>query len=121
MPGREAAKDNPKGIASISPAVAWNELPWVGRRERSSTPTGLCPESCVGSENALASTPLELGVSVGREPKVAPASQPWAGGQNPVGILGGGRRGGTDEIHMAAHQPGERRLEAVFSVGAQQL
>lgn len=30
-------------------------------------------------------------------------------------------RGRIDEIHMAAHQNGERRFGAVFSVGAQQL
>ncbi len=31
------------------------------------------------------------------------------------------QRGGMDEIHVAAHQLGERRFGAVFSVGAQQL
>lgn len=31
------------------------------------------------------------------------------------------QRGGMDEIHIAAHQLGERRFGAVFSVGEQQL
>ena len=104
---RQDAKVRRTILKGLRPSVARNELPWVGRRKRILTPTGLCPESCAGQGNGLATTPLGLDASVGREPKVAPAAQPWAGGRNPVGILRDDRRGGIDEIHMAAHQLGE--------------
>ena len=38
-----------------------------------------------------------------------------------VRIANHAQRGGIDEIHLAAHQLGECRFGAVFSVGAQQL
>ena len=82
----EDAKHNPKGIESISPAVARTELPWVGCWKRIPPQRG-----CVvrGGEDAGGAQPRWVGASVGREPKVAPASQPWAAGGNPDGIPSG--------------------------------
>jgi hypothetical protein len=64
------------------PRVARNELPWVGARNKSATPTGLW----LGGTANTSTTPLGLAISVRRFPRVARSSQPWAGGHNPVGI-----------------------------------
>jgi len=43
------------------------------------------PSSC----QAQAATPVGLSILFGRFPRVARASQPWAGGPNPIGIGNG--------------------------------
>jgi hypothetical protein len=40
------APDNPKGIASASPRLARQRLPWVCVREMKTTPTASSPTSC---------------------------------------------------------------------------
>jgi hypothetical protein len=66
----------------IQPRVATKELPWVDV-QTTSTLKGLKPRAKNG-----ASTPMGLKIFFGRLPRVARASQPWAGGRNPFGILG---------------------------------
>ena len=48
----------------------------------------------------MAATALRLKMFVGRFPRVARASQPWALGRNPVGILGW--REGLRVLHLVA-------------------
>jgi len=64
------------------PRVARHELPWVKARENSATPTGLWPHCATNT----GTTPLGLVRFADVEPRVARASQPWAGGRNPFGI-----------------------------------
>ena len=68
--------------SASKPRVARHELPWVRRGARFPTPTGLCP--C--SSRPEATTPLGLPNLSAPLPRVARASQPWAGGHNPFGI-----------------------------------
>ena len=72
---------NPEGIASLSPGLRRQALPWVTRSKISTTPTGLCQRG--DREDA---TPLGLRRDSARFPGVAPAAQPRALGRNPVGI-----------------------------------
>src|SRR5258708_29435819 len=69
--------------SATKPRVASSELPSVKAREESATPTGLW---LWGTTNA-GTTPMGLSRSSRFFPRVARCSQPWAGGQNPFGIL----------------------------------
>jgi len=61
--------------------------PTLGHRSnKSSTTTWLWPIGRDG-RNEMAATALRLEMLVGRCPRVACATQPWALGRNPVGIL----------------------------------
>src|SRR6266404_1112542 len=86
---------NPKGVASrISipkglriKAQGCESRATLGKRgEGLSTPTGLRLMHADHHTECAAATPLGLWVSEQLFPRVARASQPWAGGHNPVGI-----------------------------------
>ncbi len=88
----------PKGL--WPKAKVWRPAPTLGRRLLvSTTPTGLW--HC---HPRLVKTPLGL-LTIWRPlPRVAPRAQPWAGGQNPVGIQEPKRAGrkGVDSIAVEA-------------------
>ena len=71
---------NPKGIPAQSPGLRACELPWV------ITPRACQPQRGCGLGGDRAATPLGLCAIVSSFPRVARASQPWAGGRNPFGI-----------------------------------
>ena len=77
----------PKGLSP--PAQGCKARATLGvAKKKVPTPTGLCP-AC----RDQVATPLGLRAVPARFPRVARASQPWALGQNPVGIqsLGNGK------------------------------
>ena len=70
---------NPKGIVSSSPGLRGTSYPG-SRRDRFSTPTGLCHVATEGPQP-------RWGCWVAAWfPRVARASQPWAWSRNPFGI-----------------------------------
>src|SRR6266511_3202663 len=70
----------------LQPRVARHELPWVTNPETGPTLKGLHP-ILLRAIRALESTLSGLmGIVVGSLPSVAPSSQRWAEGWNPVGI-----------------------------------
>jgi len=83
---------NPKGIASSSP-----RLPSLRGYLGSRCKNGFNRNAAVANvardgRTGMAATALRLKILAGRIPSVARASQPWALGRNPVGILGWLRR-----------------------------
>ena len=80
-PGTQRSS-NPNGIVSSSPGLRGTSYPG-SRTEWCATPTGLWP---VGTGGAEGPQPRWGCGVIARFPRVARASQPWAGGRNPVGI-----------------------------------
>src|SRR5262245_54455721 len=86
MVGREPAMIfNPNGIAASSPGLRGTSYPGSASK-RFSTRKGLW-QTLVISDGAIAATPSGLEKISNVQPRVAPSSQPWAGGRNPFGIL----------------------------------
>ena len=74
------ARGNANGVLSFSPGLARSMSDYPGDQSKTAlTPTGLC--LC----DAPATTPLGL-ARVDLIPRVARASQPWAGGHNAFGV-----------------------------------
>ena len=83
---RERVAANPNGILSQSPGLRAASYPGSGPVRR------LNPNGVAASFPQWAATPLGLKFSSSQFPKVARASQPWAGGHNPFGIREGSPR-----------------------------
>jgi hypothetical protein len=62
-------------------ALPRHALPWETAPSRTTTPTGLRRPTCHSCHN-----PVGVGLAMGTSPKVVAALQPWANGQNPIGI-----------------------------------
>lgn len=77
-----AALPNPNGIPSPSPGLASRAYPGSVAGNLPNPNGVVARDRCQG-----AATPSGLREIRGTAPKVARASQPWAVGRNPVGIL----------------------------------
>jgi hypothetical protein len=84
---RETRCGNPNGIASYSPRLARQRLPW-GIVKQIINHNVVVANVARDGQNEMAATALRLGMLVGRLPRVARAAQPWALGRNSVGIHG---------------------------------
>ncbi len=72
---------NPNGIPSSSPGLRGTSYPGFTVK-RNPNPNGVVSSR---AESQMAATPLGLMKTLIRVPRVARASQPWAGGHSPVG------------------------------------
>ena len=71
----------------LQPKVARNELPWVIVEQISQPQRGCGNSVFVRRAGDVGHNPVGVVIFCGRFPRVARASQPWALGRNPVGIL----------------------------------
>jgi len=90
---RESRSDanNPNGIVASSPRLVRQRLPWVyvSKWKQPQRGCGRLGSVDGGEQNKMAATALRLGIYCGCWPRVARASQPWAGGRNPLGFSDG--------------------------------
>ena len=80
---------NPKGIQSLSPGLRGTSYPGCHRRKESPTLKGLEHQRGTGAARQKPGpccNPFRVEQGSGTQPRVARASQPWAGGYNPFGI-----------------------------------
>ena len=70
----------------LQPRVARNELPWVVVQQTLQPQPG-CGHFVTGDGRGACQNPVGVVIFIGHFPRVARASQPWALGRNPVGIL----------------------------------
>ena len=102
---RPALRTIPKGLRP--PAQGWRVTPTLGvRAGNGNNANGVVANVTRPDGNELAATALRLGMFLGRRPRVARPSQPWALGRNPVGIL---ERSAT--LRVAAGSPVRRWLD----------
>ena len=101
-PVRSAKSSNANGVPSQSPGLARSAYPGSTAQTILTTPTGLRPTT--GRD--ASGTPLGFD-GIGRGvPRVAPAAQPWALGQNPVGVRRDWcRSAATSAEPVAPHEP----------------
>ena len=96
-PGCDRSKDspilkpglNPKGIPSLSPGLRGTSYPGCDRSQDSPTLKGLQHQTgttAARQRPAPCCNPFRVEHDSGTQPRVARASQPWAGGYNPFGI-----------------------------------
>jgi hypothetical protein len=86
------AEVNPNGIPSLSPGLRGTSYPGCARSKESPTLKGLQPltgNAAARQKPAPCRNPFRVEHGSGTQPRVARASQPWAGGYNPFGIGGG--------------------------------
>jgi hypothetical protein len=80
---------NPKGIPSLSPGLRGTSYPGCDRSKESPTLKGLqhlTGTAAAPQKPAPCCNPFRVEHGSGTQPRVARASQPWAGGYNPLGI-----------------------------------
>jgi hypothetical protein len=80
---------NPKGIPSLSPGLRGTSYPGCDRSKESPTLNGLqhlSGTAAARQKPAPCYNPFRVERGSGTQPRVARASQPWAGGYNPFGI-----------------------------------
>jgi len=78
--------NNPKGIATSSPRLARQRLPWVIVKQIPQPERGCGNSVFVWRSCDFGQNPVGVVIYFGGFPRVARASRPWALGQNPVGI-----------------------------------
>ena len=82
-------KMNPKGIPSLSSGLRGTSYPGCDRRKNSPTLKGLQHPARTTTARQIPApcrNPFRVERAWGTQPRVARASQPWAGGYNPFGI-----------------------------------